>query len=228
MDIIDHPSENHGERRGGTRPSLVVLHYTAMETARAALDRLCAPEHEVSAHWLIAADGRVFRLVDEARRAWHAGAGAWGVVEDVNSASIGIELDNLGDHPFAAAQMAALEDLLAGVLGRWSIPPQGVIAHSDLAPARKGDPGPRFDWRRLARVGLAVWPEAAVEAPADPDRFTAAAQRIGYRGAPDEVLAAFRLRFRPWAGGASLEREDVAVAEDIAARFPGPGCDGGA
>jgi len=222
VQIIDHRSENHGERRGGARPALVVLHYTAMETAQAALDRLCAPEHQVSAHWLIAADGRVFRLVDEARRAWHAGAGAWGAVEDVNSASIGIELDNRGDHPFAAPQMARLEDLLAEVLARWSIPPQGVIAHSDLAPGRKGDPGPRFDWRRLARAGLAVWPRAAVEAAADADRFAAAAARIGYRGGPDEVLAAFRLRFRPWASDRPLEPGDIAAAEDLAERFPGP------
>ena len=177
MDIIDHPSENHGERRRGARPSLVVLHYTAMAGAQAALDRLCAPEHQVSAHWLIAADGCIFRLVDEARRAWHAGAGAWGAVEDVNSASIGIELDNLGDHPFAAPQMAALEALLGEVLGRWSIPAQGVIAHSDLAPARKGDPGPRFDWRRLARAGLAprMSPRPRISPRASRDRAATAA-----------------------------------------------------
>jgi len=228
VQIIDRPSENHGPRRGGVRPTLVVLHYTAMETADSALDRLCAPGLEVSAHWLIAADGRVFRLVDEGRRAWHAGAVAWGAVDDVNSASIGIELDNRGDHPFAAAQMAVLEAVLRDVLGRWSIPPHGVIAHSDLAPARKVDPGPRFDWRRLARAGLAVWPtaDAIGEASApDLDRFIAATARIGYHGPPDAVLAAFRLRFRPWAAGRPLESGDVAAAEDLAAWFPEPGRD---
>ncbi len=135
------PSPNFGERRGGLRPSLVVLHYTAMASCAEARDRLCDPTAEVSAHWLIDRDGRAEQLVDEAARAWHAGAGAWGGHQDVNSRSIGIELQNTGADPFAEPQMAALERLLADVLARWDIPPQGVIGHSDMAPLRKGDPG---------------------------------------------------------------------------------------
>ena len=155
---LTHPSPNFGPRRDGARPVLVVLHYTAMAIAQAALDRLCDPEAEVSAHYLIAADGTLCSLVAEEKRAWHAGAGAWGGIADVNSRSIGIELDNDGASPFPAPLMTTLEALLAGILDRWRIGPAGVIAHSDMAPGRKSDPGPRFDWQRLARGGLAVWP----------------------------------------------------------------------
>lgn len=117
------PSPNHGERRGGATPNLVVIHYTAMASCAESRARLCDPLAEVSAHWLIDLDGRTEQLVDEARRAWHAGAGAWGGVTDVNSHSIGIELQNAGNHPFPAPQIAALETLLAAILTRWSIPP---------------------------------------------------------------------------------------------------------
>lgn len=212
------PSPNHGERRGGLRPSLVVIHYTGMESCAAARDRLCDPLAEVSAHWLISETGVVEALVPEDRRAWHAGAGEWRGMDDINSHSIGIELANRGDHPFAEAQMAALEGLLAGVLARWSIPPQGVIAHSDMATGRKADPGPRFDWRRLARAGLAVWPAAG--ALGDPAGFDAAVLDFGYpaRVSPDLRLAAFRLRFRPWATG-PVDAVDAGLAADLAARF---------
>lgn len=211
------PSPNHGERRGGVRPDLIVIHYTAMATAAAARDRLCDPAAEVSAHWLVDERGRAEALVPEHRRAWHAGAGAWGEVTDVNSRSIGIELANPGDRPFPEPQMAALERLLFGIRDRWGIRPERVIAHSDMAPARKRDPGPRFDWRRLALSGLAVWPGAGGDATAD---FGASARRVGYPEAPpDVVLAAFRLRFRPWATGPETPA-DRAAAADLARRFP--------
>ena len=210
-------SPNHGPRRGGARPDLVVIHYTAMATAAEARARLCDPAAEVSAHWLIDEAGRAEALVPEALRAWHAGAGAWGAVSDVNSRSIGIELANPGDRPFAAAQMAALEGLLAGILGRWAIPPERVIGHADMAPARKADPGPRFDWRRLARAGLSVWPGTGGDAAAD---FTASARRFGYpQAAPDLLLAVFRARFRPWAAGPETAA-DRAALDDLARRFP--------
>ncbi|MEM7489564.1 MAG: N-acetylmuramoyl-L-alanine amidase, partial [Pseudomonadota bacterium] len=126
-----------------------------------AIKRLSLPETEVSAHYLICEAGGITRLVPEAERAWHAGAGRWGECWDVNSASIGVELSNDGASPFSAAQMDALEDLLADILARHNLPPQAVIGHSDTAPGRKRDPGPRFDWRRLALRGLAIWPEPA-------------------------------------------------------------------
>ena len=214
-----YPSPNHGPRRNGLRPGLIVLHYTGMASTAAALERLCAPEHEVSAHYLLGRDGRLYALVDEAARAWHAGHGAWGGQGDVNSRSIGVELDNAGDHPFAAAQIDRLEALMAGIMARWKIAPRGVIAHSDLAPARKADPGPRFDWQRLARRGLSVWPEAG-EAPASAARFLDAAQHFGYpvEAGAEAVLTAFRLRFRPHATG-PLAPADMGAITDLAARF---------
>jgi N-acetylmuramoyl-L-alanine amidase len=189
-----------------------VLHYTAMRSAEDALARLCDPGAEVSCHWLIDEDGRLFALVPEAKRAWHAGAGTWGGAGDVNSRSIGVELQNDGRSPFPERQMAALERLLSGIMDRWGIAPAGVIAHSDMAPDRKADPGPRFDWRRLARAGLSVWP-----APAAPGDFGADARAFGYPDvAEDLLLAAVRLRFRPWAAG-PLDDADRRLAAGLAA-----------
>lgn len=189
------PSPNHGDRRG-QRPELVVIHYTGMADGPSARARLCDPAAEVSAHWLIHEDGRTEALVPEDRRAWHAGAGSWLGRDDVNSRSIGIELVNPGDSPFPEPQMAALERLLHQILARWGIPAAGVIGHSDMAPGRKSDPGPRFDWRRLAVQGLAVWPAGTAGDLPLAESLT----RIGYPDDPAR-LAAFRLRFRPWADG---------------------------
>lgn len=211
-------SPNHGERRGGVRPDMVVIHYTGMASCAAALERLCDPAAEVSAHWLVDGDGTLHALVPEDLRAWHAGAGAWGAVTDVNSRSIGIELANPGAQPFPLRQMLALEVLLAGIMARWSIPPERVIGHSDMAPDRKRDPGPRFDWRALARAGLSVWPDGSAQA--DPSAFLPAARAFGYPDAgPDLVLQAFRLRFRPWARG-PVDAQDAGAALDLARRFP--------
>ena len=199
---------------------MVVIHYTAMASAAAACDTLCNPETQVSAHYLIAEDGTVHRLVPEDLRAWHAGAGRWGGVTDVNSRSIGIELANPGTCPFAAAQMDALCDLLGGIMTRWAVPPARIIGHSDMAPGRKIDPGARFDWRRLARLGLSVWPDPMSDPPPVAD-FRRLMGRAGYTAdVPDDVLlSAFRLRFRPRATG-PLSAADMALIADLAARFP--------
>lgn len=204
-----------------------MIHYTAMDGAEAALERLCDPVAEVSAHYLIAGDGTLWQLVREDMRAWHAGAGSWQGRDDINSRSIGIELDNRGDHPFAEPQMAALEGLLAQLMQRWSIPRIGVIGHSDMAPARKYDPGPRFDWRRLAQQGMAVWPEVGepgvggAEAEAQVGSFARDAARFGYPDAgieAAELLSAFRARFRPQASGPICDA-DRTVMSDLARRF---------
>ncbi|MDB6181283.1 N-acetylmuramoyl-L-alanine amidase [Paracoccus fistulariae] len=211
--MTEHPpSPNFGDRRG-QRPELIVLHYTGMADCTAARARLCDPAAEVSAHWLIDEGGQVEALVPEDKRAWHAGAGSWQGRDDVNSRSIGIELANPGDRPFPAAQMDALVDLLRQIMQRWQIGPAGVIGHSDMAPGRKIDPGPRFDWQRLAREGLAIWPGATHDRPLAESLTT-----IGYPEiAPDHRLAAFRLRFRPWATGPETEqdRRIAAAAADL-------------
>lgn len=215
----DAVSPNHGARRGGIAPSLIVLHYTGMTDAASARARLCDPAAEVSAHWLLCEDGSAEPLVPEDRRAWHAGAGAWQGRDDINSHSIGIEMVNPGDRPFPAAQMHGLIKLLHAIRDRWGLGPEAVIAHSDLAPARKQDPGPRFDWRRLDLLGLAICPAPippTSSTAADPLRFDALLDRIGY---PPEAtparLGAFRARFRPWGEG-PLSPSDLAQAAAVA------------
>lgn len=199
---------------------MVVLHFTAMADVQAAHERLCDPGAAVSAHYLIAKTGDLIALVPEDRRAWHAGAGAWGRHTDINSRSIGIELDNPGTEPFSDPLMATLERLLGGVLSRWAIPPARVIGHSDMAPGRKADPGRRFDWRRLARQGLSVWPD-----PAAPGDLRADLETFGYRVPPDLpdaealTLDAFRQRFRPWATGPA-DDTDRALAAGLARAWP--------
>lgn len=217
MDPIWHPSDNFGPRRLGARPDLVVLHYTAMKSAEAARDWLCNPEAGVSAHYVLGYDGTCWQLVTEEMRAWHAGLGAWGSVEEVNSRSIGIEIANTGDEPFPEAQMAALEVLLSGILARWSIPPERVIGHACMAPGRKIDPGPLFDWPRLVSKGLAVSAE-----PASPGDFLEDAHRFGYRTGPEQqpaLLKSFRDRFRAGAEGPLCDA-DRALMAGLAARWP--------
>jgi N-acetylmuramoyl-L-alanine amidase len=184
-----------------------------MASCAEARSRLCDPAFEVSAHWLISETGVVDGLVPEGMRAWHAGAGSWAGLEDINSHSIGIELANSGSQPFSEPQMMALEVLLAGIMARWGIPANRVIAHSDMAPARKGDPGARFDWRRLALQGLSVWPEIAGDAGRD---LALSLDAIGYPACDAGArLAAFRLRFRPWGRGSEVA-EDRACADAVA------------
>ncbi len=184
-----------------------------MAGAAAALGRLRDPASGVSCHWFVDRSGDILRLVDEEMRAWHAGAGAWGAVDDVNSRSIGIEIDNPGTRPFAAAQMDAVAELLTDILSRRGIPPARVIGHSDCAPGRKDDPGPRFDWARLARAGLAA-PTPAGEAGGDLLPLLRAA---GYTGHDDAgvLLAALRLRHRPRAAGPADAR-DRGIAAGLA------------
>ncbi|PUB18639.1 N-acetylmuramoyl-L-alanine amidase [Yoonia sediminilitoris] len=198
---------------------MVVIHYTAMADTQAALRTLCNPDNAVSAHYLIAPDGEVLSLVPEAMRAWHAGAGQWGKVKDVNSHSIGIELSNDGFSPFAAAQMDALTELLQGIQSRWAIRPERIIGHSDMAPGRKIDPGKRFDWRRLVKDGLSVWPESATKTATNV--FAPMMQAFGYTATPDPALLldSFRRRFRPHHAG-PLDAVDAGMITDLARRFP--------
>lgn len=162
MAYIDTPSPNFDER-GDTKIDTLVIHYTAMESNAAALERLTDPDSKVSAHYLIDEDGTVYKLVDEDKRAWHAGQGAWDGDTDVNSSSIGIELYNPGHNrgyrDFPEAQMRALEKLCSEITSRQDIRPEKVIGHSDLAPHRKQDPGELFDWQRLADAGVGLKPK---------------------------------------------------------------------
>lgn len=189
------PSKNHDARQA----QLIVLHHTQMASFDEALATLkSANDHgKVSAHYLIGEDGRIVQLVDERKRAWHAGVGRWGALTDLNDASIGIELDNDGVEPFAEAQVAALIRLLDDLCTRLAIPRKAVIAHADLAPTRKADPSAHFPWARLAAEGFGEWPRPdALPAPEGFDPVLAMAL-FGYDTSNlPAALAAFRRRFR--------------------------------
>jgi len=159
------PSPNHEERREGRAPDMLILHYTGMESSDAALDWLTREEAKVSAHYLVDEAGRIAQMVAEEMRAWHAGQSYWAGETDLNSCSIGIEIHNPGHEfgylDFPEAQMLAVEALCLDILSRQAIPPERILAHSDIAPGRKRDPGERFDWARLARAGVGLWVEPA-------------------------------------------------------------------
>jgi len=161
MKVAGRWSPNFDVRADNRAPDMVVLHYTGMETAEAALERLQDPKAKVSAHYLIDEAGAVFALVPEFERAWHAGVSSWHGETDVNSLSIGIELANTGHEmgypDFPAVQIESLIDLMADVATRWPISPARVVGHSDVAPGRKADPGEKFPWKRLADAGHAIW-----------------------------------------------------------------------
>lgn len=206
MDELVHherPSPNFNER---TLPiSMVVIHYTEMENANAALDRLCDPDAGVSAHYLISEAGEVTRLVPEDKRAWHAGASYWRGHKDVNSASVGIELDHpghaLGYRDFSEAQFAALVPLVARIVKDHDIPRANVVGHSDVAPARKIDPGELFPWDRLAEYGLCLPRPEKLDLgdPFDNDgAFYLALERFGYDVTDGrKAVEAFQRRWRP-------------------------------
>jgi N-acetylmuramoyl-L-alanine amidase len=191
------PSPNYNKRS----PILVVIHATEQDSVQASLDTLRSANARgpVSAHYLIGKDGHVYQLVSESRRAWHAGGGSWGNVTDLNSASIGIELDNDGHSEFPQAQIQSLVVLLREVCDRQGIPYRQVIAHADLAPARKTDPGLRFPWQQLAQAGFGRWPTPETLRLRVPAGFDAwlALRALGYRmNDPQAALRAFRLHFR--------------------------------
>jgi N-acetylmuramoyl-L-alanine amidase len=217
MDFIEAPSPNFGPRTKGP-PHMLVLHYTGMQTGEAALARLCDEAAQVSAHYMVEEDGRIFRLVPEERRAWHAGKSSWRGESDVNSASIGVEIVNpgheFGYRPFPEAQVAAVFALVADIRSRWTIEDVDVIGHSDVAPDRKEDPGELFPWKRLAEAGHGLWaePPPAPGAPIGEGEEGAAVfalqagfTRLGYDSAPSgkfdahtaAVVRAFQRHWRP-------------------------------
>ncbi|WP_374414835.1 N-acetylmuramoyl-L-alanine amidase [Novosphingobium colocasiae] len=196
------PSPNFNMRKATI--SMVVLHYTGMRSADEALERLCDPAAEVSAHYMIDEEGIVTAIVPEDKRAWHAGQSYWRGITDVNSASIGIELVNpgheFGYRPFPEPQMDALLPLLADMMDRHDIPRANIVGHSDVAPARKQDPGEYFDWNRLGELGLALEiPAAKMNLFYDnPGAFYLALERFGYDITDGRAaVRAFQRRWRP-------------------------------
>jgi N-acetylmuramoyl-L-alanine amidase len=216
VDLIDTPSPNFNER--ALPVSMLVLHYTGMKDADSAIARLTDPAAKVSCHYLVLEDGQVLRMVDEDKRAWHAGRSFWRGITDVNSASIGIEIVNpgheFGYRPFPEEQMSGLIPLVADIVDRHSIPRSNVVGHSDVAPDRKQDPGELFDWARLARLGLALArPTRNLMDPLWTDGgFLLALERFGYDVSnKDAAIMAFQRRFRPELMDAEIDGECRAI-----------------
>jgi N-acetylmuramoyl-L-alanine amidase len=214
------PSPNHSERKNGAMPDMIVLHYTGTRDTETAIRHLCNPASEVSAHYVVLQDGRIIQLVSESRRAWHAGVSSWAGENDVNSRSIGIEIANAGhEHgcpDFPRRQIAAVTALCRSILTRHDIAPDRVLAHSDVAPARKVDPGEKFPWKLLAESGIGLWVKPVppiqggpiyVLGETDPaiEEIQRLLARYGYGlaatgyldGTTRDAIAAFQRHFRP-------------------------------
>lgn len=212
---------------------MLLLHYTGMATGDAALSRLCDPTAEVSAHYLVWEDGAIDQLVPEAARAWHAGRASWRGCTDLNSASIGIEIVNAGHDggcpPYPDAQIAAVIALCRDVCVRHPVPPSRVLAHSDVAPARKQDPGELFPWATLAAAGVGIWPPLPDDLQAmrvDVEDIRAALTAIGYDvreggKVPDVVLAAFQRHWRPRKVDGLLDSKTAARILQVASAMGG-------
>src|SRR5215468_5697570 len=214
------PSPNHGERSSGRRPDMILLHYTGMVDAESALALLCAQGSSVSAHYFVFEDGRIMQMVPEIRRAWHAGKSEWGGENDINSCSIGIEIANPGhDHgypDFPKRQIAAVTALCRSILTRHQVSPDRVLAHSDVAPTRKQDPGEKFPWKVLADSGIGLWVKPEPLSAAGPifvlgetnptiEEMQRLLAKYGYGvsangyldGTTRDAVAAFQRHFRP-------------------------------
>lgn len=221
MKIIQNPSPNFNDRQGSV--DILLLHYTGMKSGKEALDRLCDPAAQVSAHYLIEEDGRIFQLVAEEKRAWHAGRSHWAGESDINSRSIGIEIVNpgheFGYRAFPPQQIGAVIALSKEILPRWAIPAARVLGHSDVAPLRKEDPGELFPWRQLADEGVGLWPAAqAREASAAEVKGWLASSGYGYLEEDfAAVLRAVQRRYRPSRIDGQLDPETAGIAFALAA-----------
>ncbi|MBP0439211.1 N-acetylmuramoyl-L-alanine amidase [Tianweitania sediminis] len=232
------PSPNHGERLGCTAPDMIILHYTGMATGEAAEDRLCAPESQVSSHYLVYEDGAVVQMVREADRAWHAGKSFWAGINDINSHSVGIEIVNpghaLGYCDFPEPQIEAVIRLCRDIATRHGVAPVRILAHSDVAPGRKIDPGEKFPWSRLeaAGVGLAAPSGPLSEAkPCGPDLVLQTQQALAFwgygiepTGVEDEqtrvVVEAFQRHFMPARIDGRVDPAVLAVIQNLLGSRP--------
>jgi N-acetylmuramoyl-L-alanine amidase len=246
-ELVDdiHPSPNVERRRNGLRPSILLLHYTGLPTVARAIEVLCDPRCKVSCHYVVDVDGRITQMVAESMRAWHAGVAVWQGETDINSASIGIEIHNpghAGGYPdFPLRQMEALRDLCRDICIRHAIAPHAVLAHSDVAPARKCDPGEKFDWGWLAAAGIGHWvsPEPIGEpAPALAVGATGPAVALMQRQlssygygieaigafdlATEQVVKAFQRHFRPARVDGRYDASTEATLERLLAALPSP------
>jgi len=237
------PSPNVEPRRNGLRPTILLLHYTGLDSMARAIDWLTRPGSGVSCHYGIDVDGRIIQMVAEQKRAWHAGESIWAGETDINSASIGIEIHNpgheLGYPDFPEIQMQAVEKLSRDIIARHGIEPERVLAHSDVAPARKKDPGERFPWARLGLAGIGHWVAPApvdaavtgVGAGASGPKVAAiqaALRRYGYGIEPtgevdartEQVITAFQRHFRPERVDGRIDPSTITTLDQLIAALP--------
>ena len=222
--ISKQPSPNFDDRRFPV--DMLVLHYTGMETGDAALERMCYEQASVSAHYMIREDGSVAQLVDEEKRAWHAGVSRWQADEDLNSRSIGIEIVNGGHDwprddgslpPYPDAQINAVIELSDEIISRWEIPQTRIVGHSDIAPTRKQDPGEHFPWAKLAQAGIGLWPLSLAEADKS---IEATLPMIGYDMRDSEAAVwAFQRRWRPSRVDGVADPDTKSIATAVAALY---------
>jgi N-acetylmuramoyl-L-alanine amidase len=214
------PSPNYNARKA----QIIVLHHTSIGDAKESLRVLSTrnSEGQVSAHYLVEADGRIDQLVDDADRAWHAGASSWAGMSDLNSSSIGIEIDNDGESPFTQPQIQSLVKLLADLTSRLGIPREAVVGHGDIAPGRKNDPSALFPWATLASYGFGLWPDTVL-IPAPPGFDSLAAMRlVGYDVSnPRAAIAAFHRHYRAMEGD-TLDTTDAAILYSLQRKLMAP------
>jgi len=236
------PSPNHNERRGSGIADMILLHYTGVPDNQSAINHLCNPISEVSAHYVVLQDGYILQLVAESRRAWHAGVSAWAGETDINSCSIGIEIANPGhEHgysDFPKRQIAAVTALCRSIFTRHRVPPHRVLAHSDVAPARKRDPGEKFPWKVLAGSGIGLWVKPAAIRPAEPfftlgetnpaiEETQTLLAKFGYDvpasgyldGTTRDAVAAFQRHFRPQRVDGIVDVSTLATLKALVAAY---------
>lgn len=216
MKIIDHFSPNSDSREGHA-VDMLVLHYTGMASATQALERLCCATSKVSAHYMVDEDGTTYCLVPEDRRAWHAGVSTWRGTTNINQRSIGIEIVNpgheFGYRPFPAAQMKMLAMLAREIITQHKIPARNVVAHSDIAPARKEDPGELFDWQTMAKLGIGLWPK---DVPAMSSIEASMLAKYGYDISDlPKAITAFQRHFRPKSMTGQWDSECARLLESL-------------
>lgn len=215
LPVVERRSPNFGVRR----PNYVIIHHTADNSAEESLVTLTTPRFEVSSHYLIGRDGRIYYLVDELARAWHAGEAYWGGNTDLNSSSIGIELDNNGKEPFAQPMIDALLLLLADLKARYKIPAANFIGHGDIIPGRKVDPSRFFPWKRLAENGFGVWCDPPYPPPANGAADALLLTALGYDVTNlKAAMAAFKRRFRGVDDETPLTQDDRALLQCLIER----------
>ena len=239
-DVI--PSANYGDRNKGRLPDMILLHYTGMPDVEGAIARLCTAGTDVSAHYIVLEDGRIVQCVPEAKRAWHAGAASWAGEEDINSCSIGVEIVNRGHdwgYPeFPLRQTAAVIALCRGIMLRRNVPTHRVLAHSDVAPSRKKDPGEKFPWHSLANSGVGHWVQPAPIVRGETLKLGTISDSVGdlqqalarygygipingkYDGTTMEVVTAFQRHFRPARVDGVADHSTLTTLQSLLASLP--------